>query len=129
MHDKVGNDASSGPSVGHDDSVLQKRSGPSEHQVNVFRGNNQTAQGQFMARAPKLAAFYKNEARDVEIPIFGKNKNMTIAGRLSKDPSIGALVQVASRVHEDWLAQDKAAAQEQRAAAEEALRKLESQAA
>jgi hypothetical protein len=103
--------------------------GDAEHQVNVFRGNNQTEQAQFTARAPKLAEFYKREARDVEIPIFGKGKNMTVEARLSKDPSTAALIQVAGRVHEDWLAQDRAAAQEQRAAAEEALRKLESQAA
>ena len=96
------------------------------HAVNVFRTDNQTAQAQFTARDPELARFYQTESRDVSIPIFGKNRNLTIEGRVIKDPDIGALVQVARRIHEDWLEQDRFAAQEQRAAAEAALKRLES---
>lgn len=78
-------------------------------------------------RDPKLAEFYQREAKDVELPLFGKNRNETVVGKLSKDAGTAALVQVAARIHEDWLAQDKAVAQEQRAAAEDALRRLEGQ--
>ena len=82
-----------------------------------------------MKRDPLLAEFYQQEAKDVEIPIFGKNKNMTVAGKLAKDPSTAALVQLAQRIHENCLAEDKLAAQQQRAAAEETLKRLEGAAA
>jgi hypothetical protein len=71
-----------------------------------------------------LAEFYQEEARPVEIPIFGRNRNMTVANKLTEDPSTSALVQLAERIHEHWQAADKATALEQRAAAEEALKKL-----
>jgi len=48
-----------------------------------------------------------------------------VFGKPAKDPSTAALVQVAARIHENWLAEDKLAAQQQRAAAEEALKRLE----
>jgi hypothetical protein len=95
-----------------------------EHQLNPFLGNNETAKAEFVKRDPDLAKFYEEEAKPVEIPIFGKNKNLTIAGKLAKDPRMAALVQLAARIHEQWLAEDKLAAQQQRAAAEEALKKL-----
>ena len=50
---------------------------------------------------------------------------MTVAGKLAKDPSTAALVQLAQRIHENCLAEDKLAAQQQRAAAEETLKRLE----
>ena len=49
---------------------------------------------------------------------------MTVANKLTEDPSTSALVQLAERIHEHWQAADKATALEQRAAAEEALKKL-----
>jgi hypothetical protein len=49
---------------------------------------------------------------------------MTIANRLTKDPAVAGLVSLAERIHEQWQAADKSAALEQRAAAEEALKKL-----
>ena len=49
---------------------------------------------------------------------------LTIANRLSKDPAVAGLVSLAERIHEQWQAGDKATALEQRAAAEEALKKL-----
>jgi hypothetical protein len=100
-----------------------------EHALNVFRGENQTARAEFTKRDPELAKFYEREARDVEIPIFGKNRNMTIEGRLVKDPSTAATVQVARRIHEQWNAEDVATAKQQRSEAEAALKRLESQAA
>jgi hypothetical protein len=55
---------------------------------------------------------------------FGKSRNMTIANRLTKDPPVAGLVSLAERIHEQWQAADKSTALEQRAAAEEALKKL-----
>jgi hypothetical protein len=77
-----------------------------------------------MKRDPELAKFYQAEAKPVEIPLFGKNRNLTIAGRLTKDPISNAVVTIAEKIHETWKADDKANALSQRAAADEALRKL-----
>jgi hypothetical protein len=97
----------------------------SEHAVNPFRTDDQTAHATFVKNAtPQLVEFCKSEAKDVSIPIFGPNRNLTIEGRLIKDPAVGALVKVARQIYENWKAEDKAVAQAQRAAAEEALRKL-----
>jgi len=64
----------------------------------------------------------------MEISIFGRNRNMTIAAKLAKDPSIAGLVQLAGRIYEQWQAADKATALEQRrTAAEAALKRLEGQ--
>ena len=98
--------------------------GEKEHKLNPFRGDNQTAQGEFVKRDPELAKFYEVEARPVEIPIFGKNRNQTVVGRLSKNPSMAALVQVAARIHEQWNAEDRLSAEAARKAAEATLKKL-----
>jgi hypothetical protein len=99
------------------------------HRLNPYRGDNETAKGELMRRDPLLGQFFEQEARDVEMPIFGKNKNLTVAGKLAKDPSVAGLVQLAERIHEGWRQQDKLAAQQQRAAAEETLKRLEGAAA
>jgi len=103
--------------------------GADEHGMNVFLGDNETAKGEFVKRDPELAKFYQYEAQPVEIPIFGKNRNQTVIARLAKNPSTAALVQVAARIHENWLAEDRVAAQQQRAAAEATLKRLEGAAA
>lgn len=79
----------------------------------------------FGKRDPDLAKFYEREAEPVEIPIFGKNKNTTIADRLAKDPSTARLVRLAGRIHENWASEHKLAAQQQRVAAEATLKRLE----
>jgi hypothetical protein len=96
-----------------------------QHETNPFRRNDKTAQAQFFKRDPDLAKFYQAEAKDVEIPLFGRLRNLTIEGRLAKDAATGALVKIAQRIHEDWREQDRIAAQEQRARAEAELKKLE----
>jgi hypothetical protein len=103
--------------------------GEKEHQLNPFRDDNKTAHAQFGKRDPELAKFYEREAKPVEIPLFGRNRNLTVVSQLSKDPSTYALVQVAEQIAENWRAEDVAVAQQQRAAAEQALKKLEGAAA
>jgi hypothetical protein len=103
--------------------------GEKEHQLNPFKNDNQTARAQFMKRDPELAAFYEREAKDVEVPIFGRHRNMTIEAKLLRDPSTAALVRVAEQIARQWNAEDVATAKEQRAAAELALKKLEGAAA
>ena len=106
-------------------SLLAIPYGESEHAVNPFLGTNETAKTDFVKRDPDLAKFYFEEAKPVEIPIFGKNRNLTIEGRLAKDPSTTAVLKVAQRIHEQWNAEDKAALTQQRAEAEAALRRIE----
>jgi hypothetical protein len=109
----------------HRQALAQIPYGPEQHAVNPFRGTDKTAQNQFFKRDPELAKFYQREATDVTIPLFGKNRNLTAQGKLSRDPNTATLIKVAQRLHEDWRNQDKLAAQEQRAKAEAALKKLE----
>jgi hypothetical protein len=101
--------------------------GQREHASNPFLATktNETAKGAFVKRDPLLAEFYQEEAAPVSIPIFGKNKNQTVVGRLVKDPHTSGLVQLAERIYEQWQAADRAAALKQRAVAEELLRRLE----
>jgi hypothetical protein len=99
--------------------------GESEHSVNVFRGNDQTAQALFIKNAPPgLVEFCKNEAKDVEIPLFGKMRNLTIEGQLAKDPAPFALMKVAQQIQDTWRSEDTRAAQEVRAAADAEIRRL-----
>jgi hypothetical protein len=98
--------------------------GPAEHKNNVFRGNDQTAIAQFIKRDPELAKYYQGEAKSADIPLFGQNRNLTIEGRLARDPDTWALIKIAQGIHQQWREQDRMAAEEQRKAAELALEKL-----
>lgn len=98
--------------------------GEAQHRMNVFRGNNKTAQGEFVRRDPELAKFYEAEAKPVEINLFGKERNLTLEGRLFKDPAVGGLVLLAQRVHQNWREEDRASAERQRLEAEAALKRI-----
>ena len=85
--------------------------GDTEHAVNPFRTDDQTGQAGFIKNAPPaLVEFCRNEARDVEIPLFGKSRNLTIESRLAKDPATFALMKVAQQVRDTWAREDRAAA-------------------
>jgi hypothetical protein len=100
--------------------------GENEHAINPFRTDDMKGQSAFIRNAPPgLADFYKSEAQPVEIPIFGKNRSITVEGQLAKDPASFAFLKVAQQIHENWLAADKQAAQEQREAADAAIKRLE----
>lgn len=96
-----------------------------EHKLNPFLGKNETAKANLIKKDPELAKFYETEAKPVEIPLFGNNRNISIRGRLTKDPVSNAVVQIAGQIYSTWMNDDKARAQEQQAAAAETLRKLE----
>ena len=99
--------------------------GENEHAINPFRADDQTAQAAFIKNAPPgFAEFCKNEAKDVEIPLFGKNRNITVEGKMAKDPATFALLKVAQQIHESWNTEDLATAKQQKAEAEAALKKL-----
>jgi hypothetical protein len=95
------------------------------HKMNPFLGKDETAKNLAMKKDPETAKFYQAEAKPVEIPLFGKNRNLTIAGRLTKDPFSNAVVTVAEKIHEAWKADDRSTAIAQRKAAEDTLAKLE----
>ena len=44
--------------------------GPDEHKLNLYIGGNLQAINQFIKRAFELAAFYKQEAEPVSLPLF-----------------------------------------------------------
>ena len=100
--------------------------GEKEHSVNPFRTNDLAEQSAFIRSSPALVTFFKNEAADVEIPLFGKNKNMTVEGRLAKDPAIFAFVKVAQQIRNTWAREDRASAQAKREEAEAEIKRLES---
>jgi hypothetical protein len=99
--------------------------GQEHHKTNPFRGNDQTAKAQLVKRDPDLAKFYEEEAKPVEIPLFGRNRNITVTGRLTKDPLSSAIVQIAEQIHKTWVADDQTRAQAQRSAAEAELKRLQ----
>jgi len=99
-----------------------------EHAVNPFRGTDLKGRDNFIkSSSPELVEFVKAEAQDVSIPLFGKNRNLTVEGRLCRDPKTGALIKIAQRIHEQWRAEEKVAAQEQRAKAELTLKAIEAE--
>jgi hypothetical protein len=65
--------------------------GETEHSVNPFRTDDQTAQARFIKNAPPgVVEFCRNEAKPVEIPLFGKNKNLTVEAYMrSKQTNFG----------------------------------------
>jgi hypothetical protein len=63
----------------------------------------------------------------VEIPLFGAKRNLTIEGKLFKEPQTAAVLKVAREIQRQWFDQDRAAATEARKAAEEQIARLQSQ--
>jgi hypothetical protein len=99
--------------------------GESEHLVNPFRTNDLKAQSQFVKNAPAgFVEFCKNEAKPVEVPLFGKNRNLTIESNLAKDSKTFALLKVAQQIRETWRAEDARHAEAKRAAAEDEIKRL-----
>jgi hypothetical protein len=97
------------------------------HKLNPFLGNNATTQAEFVRRDPELAKFYQQEATPVEIPLFGAKRNLTIEGKLFKEPQTAAVLKVTREIQRQWFDQDRAAATEARKAAEEQIARLQSQ--
>lgn len=97
------------------------------HQLNPFLGDNLRAQDEFVRRDPMLAVFYRQEAQPVELPLFGKNRNLTVEGRLYRDPHAASVLKVGAALSQQWLESDRQAAAEQRAKAEAEIARLEKQ--
>jgi len=93
-----------------------------EHKGNVFAtGASLDEKAAFVRRNPVLAKRYQEEAREVEVPIVGQGKNMTIVGALSKDPAVAAIIKAAEQNVHNWREADRAAAEEQARAAQQKL--------
>jgi len=73
--------------------------GPDEHRLNPYIGCNLQAINQFIKRAFELAAFYKQETKPVSLPLFGPNRNLTVEGRLYRDPHAASVLKI-SRANE-----------------------------
>jgi hypothetical protein len=97
------------------------------HKLNPFLGDNLRAQDEFFKRDPKLAEFYRAEAQPVEIPVFGKNRNLTIEGRLHRDLHAASVLKIANALQAQWLAADRQSAAEAKTKAEAEIARLEQQ--
>jgi hypothetical protein len=94
------------------------------HEANPFRRRDQTEMANLFKHDPTLAQFCQQEAKDVELNLFGAQRDLTARGKLLRDPAAGAIVELAEKIHETWRLQDKAAAAEAKAAAERKLVEL-----
>jgi hypothetical protein len=97
------------------------------HEANPFRRGEQTEMAALFKRDPLLASFCEQEARPVELNLFGAQRDLTVRGKLFKDPSASAIVELAEKIHEQWRMEDKAAAAEAKTAAEAQLKALAAQ--
>jgi hypothetical protein len=70
-----------------------------EHRLNPYIGGNLQGINEFIMRDPELAAFYKQKAEPVSFPLFGPNRNLTIEGRLYRDPHTASVLKI-SRANE-----------------------------
>ena len=75
------------------------RYGPDEHMLNPYIGDNLQAINEFIKRDSELAAFYKQETKPVSLPLFGPNRNLTVEGRLYRDPHAASVLKI-SRANE-----------------------------
>ena len=66
---------------------------------NPYIGGNLQAINEFIKRDSELAAFYKQEAEPVSLPLFGPNRNLTVEGRLYRDPHAASVLKI-SRANE-----------------------------
>ena len=106
--------------------------GPDQHNptLNPFvpdeRGQtNLTAKSNFeKSVSPELLDFYRWEAQPVKLDLFGPTADMTLRGRLSKDPDVWAIMELGQSIDAQWRYDDLQAAKQQRAAADATLHKL-----
>ena len=103
--------------------------GESEHKGNPFRGTNESAKAAFLKRDPELAKFYEQEVKPAQVPLFGANRNLTILGKLARDPGTNATIKVAGEIYKTWREHDRNLAEQQVAEAQAQLKKLETEAA
>jgi hypothetical protein len=94
------------------------------HEANPFRRGEQSEMAALFKRDPMLAQFCQQEARPVELNLFGAQRDLTMRGRLTKDLSASAVVELAEKIHEQWRMEDKAAAADAKEAAEAKLAEL-----
>jgi hypothetical protein len=71
-----------------------------------------------------LAQFCKAESEPVRLDLFGAQKDLTVRGRLTKDPAAATVVELAEKIEAQWRMEDKAQAAEAITAAERKLREL-----
>ena len=98
-----------------------------EHKMNPFLHGNETVIAEFTRRDPMTAAFYKTESEPVSLPIFGARRNLTVEGKLFRDPATASVLKVAQVINRQWLDADRASAMEARKAAEKEIERLQSQ--
>jgi hypothetical protein len=96
----------------------------STHLANPFCRNDESAKAELFKRDPMLAQFCKAESEPVRLDLFGAQKDLTVRGRLTKDPAAATVVELAEKIEAQWRMEDKAQAAEAKTAAEKKLAEL-----
>jgi hypothetical protein len=99
--------------------------GEAEHKANPFvTGATETAKSKFIREYPDLVETYQRETEPIHMPI-GKNKNMTLAGKIARDPKLHAIVSRADEIIRVWNEQERERLRAAKAQAEQELKRLE----
>jgi hypothetical protein len=106
------------------EAMTKIESNENTHLANPFCRNDESAKAELFKRDPMLAQFCQQEARPVELNLFGAQRDLTVRGKLTKDPAAATIVELAEKIHQQWRMEDKAAAADARAAAEAKLAEL-----
>jgi hypothetical protein len=93
------------------------------HEANPFRRNDQTAMAELHKRDPLLGSFCQQEARPVELNLFGAKRDLTARGKLFRDPA-AATIELAEKIDSQWRLDDRRQAAEQKTEAERRLAEL-----
>jgi hypothetical protein len=94
------------------------------HLANPFCRNDETAKAELFKRDPMLAQFCQAEAKPVSLDLFGAQRDLTVRGKLTKDPAAATIVELAEKIDQQWRMEDKAAAATAKEAAERKLAEL-----
>ena len=61
-----------------------------------------------------LPQFCQQEAKPVSLDLFGAQRDLTVRGKLTKDPEASAIVELAEKIDQQWRRKTKQQQQRQR---------------
>jgi hypothetical protein len=92
--------------------------------MNPWVSGHRKQQDGLVKLSPDLAAYYQQEARPVELP-FGPNANMTLRGKIWKNPKLRAIADRADEIAKVWQTQERTRLLAEKAESEKRLKELE----
>ena len=94
-----------------------------DHASNPFIHGSLTKQSRLTSLSPELAEFFKTEARPVELP-FGPGGNMTMRGKIARNPKLKAIADRADEVTLMWKTDERRRLESAKAEAKKRLAAL-----